>query len=221
MDTDDEIEGALSLERFGRYLEWADGNRLRALELYTFNTRISEALYTPLQMLEVALRNRMHGIMTAGHHDNWFRDTGFLLVENQRQQLTKAIQDVAADGKELSPGRIVAALSFSFWTSMLSPAYDLLWQTTLHRIACREDGRGLRRKDLSGPLTPIRTLRNRVAHHEPILQWNLPRHYANIMQITEWLSPAAATWCRRHSRFEEVYPPERIALHQAPFDGTV
>ncbi len=52
---------------------------------------------------------------------------------------------------------------------------------------------------------PIRTLRNRVAHHEPILQWNLLKHHDNIMQITEWLSPAAADWSRRHSRFTEVH----------------
>lgn len=54
------FEQALSLERFGRYLDWAAGDGMRAIELYTLNTRISESLYTPLQMLEVALRNRIH-----------------------------------------------------------------------------------------------------------------------------------------------------------------
>ncbi|PZM50167.1 hypothetical protein DOL99_00240, partial [Salmonella enterica subsp. enterica serovar Derby] len=58
------LEMALSLERFGRYMDWAKDDRTRAIELYTLNTLISESLYTPLQMLEVALRNRIHVVMT-------------------------------------------------------------------------------------------------------------------------------------------------------------
>lgn len=212
LDSHEDIETALSLERLARYLEWAAGDRKRALELYVLNTRISEALYTPLQMLEVALRNRIHAVMTEARHERWFDDDGFLAIENQRRQVAKAIEEVTREGKEPTPGRLVAALTFSFWTSMLSPTYEDLWQTTLHRIARRGDGKHLRRKDLSGPLAPIRSLRNRVAHHEPILQWNLPKHYTNIIQITGWLSPAAAAWCRAHSRFETVHPAERINL---------
>ena len=110
----------------------------------------------------------------------------------------------------------MAALSFSFWVSMLSPEYDGLWQTTLHRIASRENGKGLARKSLAVPLKAIRMLRNRVAHHEPILHWNLPAHYANILQITRWLSPAAADWSTLYSRFPDIYPDGGIHLFQRP-----
>ncbi len=216
METEEEIALALSLERFSRYLGWAGGNRAHGLELYALNTRISEALYTPLQVLEIVLRNRIHAVMSEHRHEHWHHDEGFLLIKNQRHQLDKAIQDLKDDGKLPSPGRVVAALTFSFWTSMLSPAYDMLWQTGLHRIAKKENGKGVRRKDLSAPLAPIRTLRNRVAHHEPILQWNLPKHYANMLQIIGWLSPPAAVWCRTLSRFEIVYPPNGIELIRAP-----
>ena len=206
----EQIEETLSLERFGRYVDWAEGNHDRALELYTLNAKLSEALYIPLQMLEVVLRNRIHAVMTLARHEQWFHDDSFLLVETQRGQLTKALSDLADDGKPPTPGRLVAALTFSFWTSMLAPAYENLWQETLHAVARRENGKGLRRKDLSGPLTPIRTLRNRIAHHEPIIQWNLPKHHAAIVEITAWLSPAAAQWTRTHGRFMEVHPPEPI-----------
>lgn len=209
-----ELEEALSLERFSRYLEWAGGDRGRAIELYTLNTRLSESLYTPLQMLEVTLRNRIHAIMTEAHGEAWFQDGTVLLGEWQPEQLGKAITDVEADRKEPTPGRVVAALTFSFWTAMFGKNYDPLWQTTLHRIARRPDGKGLRRKDFSGPLAAIRSLRNRTAHHEPIIAWNLPKHYATIIDMTQWLSPSAAEWCRAHSRFLEVYPAEGITLAQ-------
>lgn len=211
----DELEAALSLERFGRYLAWAGGNREHAVALYTLNTAVSESLYTPLQMLEVVLRNRIHAVMTEARHDAWFQDEGLLLGQWQPEQLAKAIKDIEQDRKEPTPGRIVAALTFSFWTAMFGKDYENLWQTTLHRIARRPDGKGLRRKDFSGPLAQIRELRNRAAHHEPIIMWNLPKRYDSIMSITEWLSPAAAAWCRTHSRFEQVYPAERVELIEA------
>lgn len=215
-DSHDDIEQALSLERFGRYLDWAAGDRRRALDLYTLNTRLSEALYTPLQMLEVALRNRIHTVMTSKHHDRWFEETGLLAIEHQRLRVAEAVENLRAEHKEPTSGQIVAALTFSFWTSMFGPVYETLWQQGLHQIARREDGRGLRRKDFSGPLMSIRKLRNRVAHHEPILRWDLPKHHETILRLTGWLSPAAAAWARRNSRFQEVHPRERVLLAPLP-----
>ncbi len=220
LESQQEFEKALSLERFSRYLVWAGGDRGRALHLYTMNTRISEALYTPLQTLEVVLRNRIHTEMSATRDERWFEQDGLLRVEHQRHQLATALDDLEKERRPPTDGRVVAALSFSFWTAMLSPAYEELWQVSLHRIARRSDGKGVGRKELSGPLTPIRTLRNRVAHHEPIIHWNLPRHYGNILRVTGWLSPVAAAWCREHSRFETVHPNERIELFHAPASST-
>jgi len=208
----EDIEQALSLERFSRYMAWAGGDRDRALELYTLNTKISESLYPPLQMLEVALRNRIHTVMSEFRHENWFTDDGFLLVEHQKMQLAKVIEELTRENKDPTPGAIVAGLTFSFWTSMLSPKYENLWQQDLNKIARKADGKGLSRKDLTRPLHPIRTLRNRIAHHEPVLSWNLPEHYEKILQVTGWLSPSAAEWCREHCRFKDVYPSERIKL---------
>ena len=210
--TDFGFETTLSHERFARYLQWAEGDHVRALELYALNTQLSEALYTPLQLLEVTLRNRIHTVLTDSLGECWLSGEGFLVLERQHFQLEKARRDLLDVGREPTPGRIVAALTFSFWGFMLSPKYEVLWQTTLHRIAQREDGRGLRRKDLAAPMAPIRMLRNRVAHHEAIIHWDLPAHHANILQLTCWLSPAAGTWGKRHSRFPEVYPDGGIAL---------
>ena len=68
-----DLELILSLDGFGRYLAWAGGDRERAIELYTLNTRISESLYIPLQSLELSLRNRIHVVMTeAFGGEGWF-----------------------------------------------------------------------------------------------------------------------------------------------------
>ena len=181
MITAEGLEEAFSLERFGRYLTWAGGDRARALELYALNTRLSEALYTPLQMLEAALRNRIHGVMSTRRHPRWFEERGLLTAAIQQAQVAGAVADLVHERKEPTPSGVVAALTFSFWTAMLGAPYEDFWQTDLHRIARREDGIGLRRKDLARPLTQIRLLRNRVAHHEPILSWDLPRHHGAML----------------------------------------
>jgi hypothetical protein len=126
----------------------------------------------------------------------------------------EALTNLARDGKAPTPSGVIAALTFSFWTAVLGPAHETLWQTDLHRIGRREDGKGLQRKAFSGPLTPIRILRNRVAHHEPILAWNLPQHHAAMVRIIGWLSLSAAIWCDGLNRFAAVYPPQRLMLYQ-------
>ncbi len=42
----------------------------------------SEALHTPLQILGVVLRNRIHAVLEETLHKRWFDDDGFLPVEN-------------------------------------------------------------------------------------------------------------------------------------------
>jgi hypothetical protein len=212
-----ELELALSLERFSRYLAWADDDREHAIELYTLNTRISESLYVPLQTLEVVLRNRIHVVMTEAYHERWFCD--FLLAPRQPEQLDKAIQDIQTKKKEATPGRIVAELTFGFWTSMIGTVYEDLWQHTLHRIGKRPDGKGLVRKDFSRPLARVRVLRNRIAHHEPIIMLtDLRDQHDRMLELSGWLSPAAAAWCRKLDRFDEVYPAEGIVLAPVQHD---
>jgi hypothetical protein len=208
-----DLEEALSLERFGRYADWAGGDRDRAIELYTLNARLSESLYISLQMLEVALRNRIHTVMTEAHQEDWFQHQEFILGARQGEQLNKAMRDI--EGREPTVGRLVAALTFGFWTAMFGKDYETLWRTTLHRIAQRPDEKPLTRRDFSGPLTRIRELRNRIAHHEPIVHWgDLPKLHAKIMELTGWLSPPAAEWSATYCRFRDVYPAEAIILRR-------
>jgi len=52
------LTAALSADRFATYLQWASGDQALAERLYTYNVQLSAALYGPLHMQEVALRNR-------------------------------------------------------------------------------------------------------------------------------------------------------------------
>jgi hypothetical protein len=207
------LEQALSSERFARYLAWADQDRTGAVDLYGLNTRISESLYTPLQMLEVVLRNRIHSVLAEHRGEAWFNAAGGIVVSPyQANQVEKAIEALGKDGKAVTAGGVISSLTFSFWTTLFHKDYETLWQQALYRIADPSAPRGLKRKSFSGPLTQVRLLRNRIAHHEPILGWDLRKHHERMLDMIAWLSPAAADWCRQHDRFPQVHPDGRL-LH--------
>jgi hypothetical protein len=61
------------------------------------------------------------------------------------------------------------------------------------------------RKDAHRALEDLRSLRNRIAHHEPILQRPLPQEHGSILTTIAWLCRATATWVGHHSRFTAVH----------------
>ena len=49
-------------------------------------------------------------------------------------------------------------------------------------------------------LNPLRKLRNRIAHHKPILAHRLAEDHAQILEVTGWISLEARTWIELRSR---------------------
>ena len=96
------------------------------------------------------------------------------------------------------PPRVVAALSFGFWVSLLGPGgrigagrkanYAMTpWRPALrgpfaHRAT-------LTRKEAHRPLNALRTLRNRFAHHEPVFARDLARDHERIVEVLGWSAP--------------------------------
>lgn len=203
------FEDALSTERFNAYVESVQGDRERALALYALNSQVSAALYIPLQVLEVTLRNRFHHQLSEAYGECWYDRHGVITNLFQRQQISEAQLELVREKRPLEPGRIVAGLTFGFWTSCLSGQYDeSLWRKGGLAKAFFAGGEKPKRSKVNGLLNPIRKLRNRIAHHEPILYWDLPKHYRNMITLTEWLVPAAAEWCEAQSSFERTFDPE-------------
>ena len=206
----DELEASLSPERMSTYLRAAEGDRERAFHLYAWNTAISAAFYGPLQSLEVALRNAVHRQLTGHYGATWYANPSAGLDEGCRDRIANARIDLVRAGHTAGPSRIVAALSFGFWISLLGRGGRLdntgrkadyertLWRPALrgvfpHRVP-------LKRKQAHEPLDYLRTLRNRIAHHEPIFARHLAEDHRRILDVTGWISPRVGTWIERHSR---------------------
>lgn len=199
----DEIESlvsAMSGPRFATYRARADSDTA-ALQLYTWNTTVGAAFYGPLQTLEVTLRNAVHGVMSANYGSRWFQDSRFLRA-NDRHFVDKTIQHLRNRSKPVPPTRIVAELPFRFWVALFANTYDAtIWRTDLHRIFAPKvkDRRGLHET-----LDRLRTLRNRIAHHEPIFDRHLNYDYRQIRTIVGLLDKPVLIWLDHHSRVPEI-----------------
>ena len=116
--------------------------------------------------------------------------------------------ELTRDGHGHDPHRVVAALSFGFWVSLLGRGgRGTDYERTLWRPALRDafpHCSRLTRRQAHGPLNSLRSLRNRIAHHEPIFSRNLDEDHERILEISGWISPATRAWIEHHSRVPAV-----------------
>ena len=195
---------ALSPERLAAYLKAAGGDRAKALRLYVWKTAMSEALYGPLQGLEVVLRNAVNRELCAKYGDQWFRNAKpALFIDQQAEKLEKTISRFDKS-RVLTVNDVVADLSFGFWSDLFDhQMYDELWKQTLHK-AFSHRPKGVKRNTIAIPVKRLNTLRNRIAHHEPIWNRDLQKDYDLIIELTSWIAPIASDWMEHQSRFAQV-----------------
>lgn len=190
---------SMSTERMAPYLRIARGSQARALRLYVRNVALGSAFLGPLQALEVTLRNSVHALMSARHGSNWYETV--CLEDPQRRGIDTARRLLLREGKTESPGRVVAAASFGFWVGLFAKAYEeSLWRPLLHQAFQPVPSRTVVHEQLNR----LRTLRNRIAHHESILGRKLSDDHQRILDILETLSPGVSQWVRHHSRVPET-----------------
>jgi len=193
------LERTISRARLGKYLDATGDDLNAAIGLYERNTRLSEALYTTLQGLEICLRNTIDFSMDAVYGCDWFLNGNAPLQQNAQQ----AIQDAIAELKNPTHDSIIAQLKFSFWVSLLGPRYDKnLWRDALCKGFRAKSGK--KRSDVHGRMNALRRFRNRVAHHEPIFGTALQMH-TEALEAIEWMCRDTHAWVYACSRFTDVH----------------
>jgi len=193
----------ISANRLARYLADSGNDLDAALTLYERNTRLAETLYTPLQSLEICLRNTMDGEMGRIYGHDWLTNRNAPLAQNAIRSINDA-QTAFAHSRNLpTHGDLIAELKFSFWVGLLGPRYDAtIWRRALHRGF--QVGNGRRRSDVHSRLNALRRFRNRVAHHEPVYDRALSMH-AEIIDTIGWMCSDTQQWTIHQCRFPAVY----------------
>lgn len=208
------VKNSLSLPRIGTYEAALDsaGNPItsrQALHLYAWNAQVSAALMAPLHICEVVVRNAVSDALEAVYGQNWPRSVGFEQSLPAPHSGYSQLKDVrAACRAHNTTGKVIPELKFVFWQKMFTARYDnRLWAPHMARIfpglpqgPNSPRAIGQYRLAVYNELDHIRTLRNRIAHHEPIFARNLADDFRRISELIALRCPITADWMNQNQQ---------------------
>lgn len=192
----DAIIDTIGRERLTYYLKETATDR-EALSLYQINGELSKHIHEVIGGFEVALRNRVaKSLSSHNKRADWYRKREFMmkLSEDRRANVREVRARLRADNREERPGRVVAGLTFHFWVSMHEKKYrDLIWTPHLYKLWPPGTNIKIVHKDL----TKMRDLRNRIAHHEPIVAEGWHQRVDMLWDRFQQIAPEGSAWYQR------------------------
>lgn len=146
-----------------------------------------------IAVVEVAMRNAMAAKLAQQWGDRWYADGPMLdkrtgkLLEEAWERIPKAQKENLKTNRAVT-GRLIANLMFGFWANLLDaggssglPAprdyadHSVLWEPALKkafkgaRAEARKAKAGFDRQWVHAQVKEVNDLRNRVAHHESLV----------------------------------------------------
>ncbi|WMJ67596.1 hypothetical protein [Stenotrophomonas sp. 24(2023)] len=215
----DALRRALSAERLSTYERIASTCRpgVTAESLYLWNMRLCGALMMPIHLCEVVIRNAAASALARQHGPQWPWNDAF------RRRLPASASAVARPALEQLIGRatdtseIVANLPLVFWQQLFTCRFDAtLWIPALGGVLRHAPAAhpSVVRKAIYTDIDRIRHLRNRIAHHEPILERDIGADLAAIGRLIHARCPQTLGWLQRHERATTVLAASPIAKHR-------
>ncbi|WP_218018442.1 hypothetical protein [Nocardia amikacinitolerans] len=135
----------------------------------------------------------------------------FLMPTPGGESLSEAVETVRARLRPMnqeSRDQIVAGLSFGFWSGLVGRKYEQLWRDCLHRAFPNSSGQ---RKQVSSAIEGVRKFRNRLAHHDCLLNVDVPFEIRRVLEVAGYIDVDAEGWLAKLSRF--FRPVDRMAFY--------
>lgn len=195
------IRAALSFPRTDTYVRAAGGDTSLGLLLYGWNARVSAALMLPAHFAEVTTRNAVSDALTRVYGVRWPWNPTFLSSLPQPGGRTfKPLRELqSVTSREATTGKVIAELKFAFWQHMFTARYDVrLWRPWLLKLFPHYAGTTVAnlRARIYDDLDAIRAVRNRIAHHEPVITRNLASDLARMLDLVDLRCSATGDWLR-------------------------
>lgn len=228
------IAQSLHMSRFGTYATAAGGDMDLALRLYLWNIELAGAFHSSLGLLEVILRNTIDAELRAWNASqsqpdgtpyppDWLIDPARplnTLTASARKTATQNAVKARAARPASHPRKhapithddILAQLTFGVFVRLLPTpdsadktfrARQVLWQEALIAAfpGSRSDPDGHIAADRAGRLL---SLRNRVAHMEPLLGVNATARHRDAVRLVGSINPDLQGWFAGVTRVREV-----------------
>jgi hypothetical protein len=172
------FEQIVSQKRLSRYLAACDNNKTKAITLYRYNLQLSEALYSVVSCFEVALRNAINEKLCSLLGNDWLRDSirdngifSLPILHKTNEIISTAYQRLRHNAG-YSHSKLLAEMEFGIWKYMFSPVqYKQTRQSLLSIFPNKpKSSREMQYNQsyIFNEIDKINSLRNRIAHHEPI-----------------------------------------------------
>lgn len=204
----DDVRNVLSAPRLATYEDVLKNVSQNAsdttdvLNLYLWNAEMSGALLFPMQLCEVTIRNAVSQAIASAYEEDWPWNQSFVgsLADNEKKSLKEGI------GKFVPPmtGRVVAAMTLNFWEKMFTARHDdRIWNQNLRVVFPNLDpdlSVADARKRIYDFMQAVRTLRNRIAHHEPIFNCDINGNYNKIQWLIGIRCEKTAAWMGANQR---------------------
>lgn len=98
---------------------------------------------------------------------------------------------------------MIAELNFGFWKFLLARRYEAtLWTGYLRHAFPNLQPQN--RAAVYRSLDTLHTLRNRIAHHEPIHKRDLSADTLTIYRVLDWIDPDVRAWAVSLSRLRPL-----------------
>ena len=173
-----DFESIMSYERMQRYLVACNGNTAKAMTLYRDNLHLSQEVFTVVSCFEVALRNAIDSHLQKKLGKDWLRDAilpGGIFDQNKfpetHRKVTKAYAKLVATNS-YQPSQLLSTLDFGSWKHMFANGqYRATGQSLLKIFPNKPRSTQQMQYNntyIFNELDKVNTLRNRIAHHEPI-----------------------------------------------------
>jgi hypothetical protein len=190
----------ISEPRFRPFLDATGGNHQAAVALYTWHAEVAAACFEVIHHFEVVVRNSIDATLGEGQPEaplknTWLMDFDTLLPGGIKQVI--AAVERLERGASITRGSVVAGVPFGFWAGLFGGHYEELWRHRLHRAFPHGSGQ---RKDIPPRMQHTRRFRNRVAHHDCILNQDIAGCHDDMLTIVGWIDPAARDWIAGRSK---------------------
>lgn len=173
-----EFEHIISAKRMNKYVQACGGNTRKAMTLYRYNLQLSQELFTIISCFEIALRNAINKELTNRLGSEWLKDSilpgGIFSIRNTHKTceiITKSYQRLLHE-QSYTHTKLIAEMEFGVWKYMFSPVqFNQTGRVLLHVFPNKERSTAETQYNHSyffNELDKVNTMRNRIAHHEPV-----------------------------------------------------
>jgi len=169
------LRRAISADRFASYLRMSGQDDELACRLYLWDADIGVAVLRDIAIVEIALRNALAHQLESVLGSEWFNNPAMERDQRLVSARDRAIQELTVSGKAVTSGRMTAQLSLGFWVNLLASPSDPLWRASLFKAfpggkhMAVQTGQRYGRFWVHSQAQIVQVMRNRCAHHEPLL----------------------------------------------------